>query len=83
MLHIRIDNETKRQATAALDAMGLSLSEAVRVSLRRIAAEQAIPFAIKVPNAQTRAAMEDARAMSRARFDTAEALFDALDKETR
>jgi DNA-damage-inducible protein J len=53
----------------------------VRVFLRRVAVEQAIPFPLKVPNAVTRAAMEEARTMSRARFQTAEALFDGLAKE--
>ncbi len=79
MLHVRVDGETKARAEAALDAMGLTVSEAVRVFLRRIAAEQAIPFAIKVPNLATRAAMEEARAMgARTRFATADELLDAL-----
>jgi DNA-damage-inducible protein J len=78
MLHVRVDDETKEQASSALAAMGLSVSEAIRVFLRRVAVEQAIPFAVKVPNATTRAAMEEARAMSRARYATASALFDGL-----
>lgn len=81
MLHVRVDNQTKEQASSALEAMGLSVSEAVRVFLRRVAVEQAIPFAIKVPNATTRAAMEEARAMNRARFATGAALFDGLTAE--
>jgi len=81
MLPVRVDEETKERATAALEAMGLSVSEAVRVFLRRVAAEQAIPFAVKVPNAATRAAMEEARTMNRARFATPDALLDALAKE--
>jgi DNA-damage-inducible protein J len=78
MLHVRVDDRTKEQATTALEAMGLSVSEAVRVFLRRVAVEQAIPFAVKVPNATTRAAMEEARAMSRARFANGTALLDGL-----
>ena len=78
MLHVRVDEDTKERASAALDAMGLSVSDAVRVFLRRIAVEQAIPFPLKVPNAATRAAMEEARSMDRPRFATAEALFDGL-----
>jgi DNA-damage-inducible protein J len=80
MLHVRVDEETKARATAALDAMGLSVSEAVRVFLRRVAVEQAFPFAIRVPNAATRVAMEEARAMSKARHATPDALFHALDQ---
>ena len=83
MLHVRVDDQTKEQANSAFEAMGLSMSEAVRVFLRRVAADQAIPFALKVPNAATRAAMEEARTMSRARFATPEALFDALDAKDK
>lgn len=78
MLHVRVDEDTKERASAALEAMGLSVSEAVRVFLHRIAVEQAIPFPLKVPNAVTRAAMEEARSMNCPRFATAEALFDGL-----
>ncbi len=81
MLHVRVDTETKELASAALDAMGLSLSEAVRVFLRRVAAEQALPFVLKVPNANTRSARVEARHMARARFQESEALFRELDAE--
>jgi DNA-damage-inducible protein J len=80
MIHIRVDETVKKQAVEALGKMGLSLSEAVRVLLTRVAADQAFPFQIRVPNAETRAAMEEARGMSHARFATAEDLFDALAK---
>lgn len=86
MLHIRVDDETKAQATEALAAIGMSVSEAVRLFLRRVAVEQAFPLELKVPNAETRAAMEESRAMMatrRARFQTAEALFDDLEKNSR
>jgi DNA-damage-inducible protein J len=81
MLHVRVDEDIKNQATAALDNMGISLSEAVRVFLVRIIDEQAIPFRIKVPNARTRAAMEEARAMTAARFGSGEKLFNELDQK--
>jgi DNA-damage-inducible protein J len=67
MVHVRVDEHVKAQAAETLAAMGLSISDAVRVFLTRIAAEKQLPFALKVPNAETRAAMEEARAMSRAR----------------
>ncbi|MEZ7895948.1 MAG: type II toxin-antitoxin system RelB/DinJ family antitoxin, partial [Thauera sp.] len=60
MLHIRVDDETKIQATAALAAMGLSMSDAVRIFLKRVVNDQAFPLELKVPNAETRAAMEEA-----------------------
>jgi DNA-damage-inducible protein J len=83
MVHVRIDNEVKAQATEALAAMGLSVSDAVRIFLKRVVAEQALPIELKVPNAETRAAIEESREMMRtrqARFATAEELFDDLEK---
>jgi DNA-damage-inducible protein J len=81
MLHVRVDEETKDKASEALAAMGLSISEAVRIFLKRVVVEQAIPFAIKVPNAATRVAMEEARSMGQGRFANAQGLFNALDAE--
>lgn len=49
----RIDPEVKTQAAAALEAMGLSLSDAIRLLLVRVAADQELPFPVKVPNALT------------------------------
>lgn len=80
MVHVRVDEHVKAQAAETLAAMGLSVSDAVRVFLTRIAAEKQLPFALKVPNAETRAAMEEARAMSRARFATADELIRDLEK---
>ena len=79
MLHVRVDERIKD--AAALEAMGLTLTEAVRVFLVRVAAEQTIPFAIKVPNAKTRKTMDQVRTVvrSRARFNSADELMDALD----
>ncbi|RFO94965.1 type II toxin-antitoxin system antitoxin, RelB/DinJ family [Rhodoferax lacus] len=63
MLHIRVDNDMKEQATEALTAIGLSVSDAVRLFLRRVIVDQAFPLELKVPNAETLAAMEESRAM--------------------
>jgi DNA-damage-inducible protein J len=60
MLHVRIDDQVKERAQAALEAMGLSVSDAVRLLMHRIAADQAFPLELKVPNAKTRAAMVEA-----------------------
>ena len=57
MIHIRVNQDLKTLASDALDEMGLSLSDAVRLLLTRIAVEKALPFYIRVPNAQTVAAM--------------------------
>ena len=87
MLHVRMDDQVKAKAVAALEAIGLSASDAVRLLFHRIAADQAFPLELKVPNAETRAAMEEARAISRemrrtgkARFANAEEMFASLEK---
>ena len=67
MLHVRVDEDIKAQASEALAAMGLSVSDAVRILLKRVVNDQAFPLELKVPNAQTRAAMEESRAMMKAR----------------
>ena len=67
MLHVRMDAEMKQQATAALAAMGLTASEAVRLLFHRIAVDQAFPLELKVPNAQTRSAMAEVDEMVKAR----------------
>lgn len=85
MVHVRVDEQIKIQATETLAAMGLSVSDAVRVFLMRVVAEQQMPFALKVPNAETRAAMAEADEIARtrrARFDNAAELFDDLEKNS-
>ena len=57
MIHVRVDEQIKAQATEALASMGLSVSDAVRVFLTRIAADKELPFTLKEPNSETRAAM--------------------------
>ena len=86
MLHAREDDETKAQATETLAAIGLSVSDAVRLLLHRVVVDQAFPLELKVPNAETRAAMAEADQMTRARrarFVTADELFADLRKKRR
>jgi DNA-damage-inducible protein J len=74
----RIDPDLKEHAQRVLDACGLNLSDAIRLFLRQVVAQQGLPFEVKVPNATTRAAMTEARQI-RARYDTAKDLFDDLE----
>jgi DNA-damage-inducible protein J len=55
----RIDTNTKERASDALEAMGLSISDAIRLLMLRIADERRLPFEIKVPNATTRKAIAE------------------------
>lgn len=86
MVHVRVDDDIKVQATETLAAMGLSISDAVRLFLKRVVAEQALPIELKVPNAETQAAMKESRAIvraHRARFNSAQELFDGLEKSSK
>jgi DNA-damage-inducible protein J len=85
MIHIRVDDDTKDQATQALSVMGLSMSDAVRLFLRRLVVGQAFPLELKVPNAETQAAIEESRMMlskRKARFAKADALLENLEKRS-
>lgn len=61
VVRARIDDATKTEAAAVLAAMGLSLSDAFRLLLKRVAAEKALPFEPLMPNAETVDAMQAAR----------------------
>lgn len=80
MVHVRVDEDLKNQATETLAGMGLTVSDAIRVFLMRVVADQQLPFDVKAPNAQTRAAMTEARAMRQARFATAGELIHDLEE---
>ena len=73
MIHVRVDDDLKARATEALNAMGLSVSDAVRILLHRIATDQAFPLELKVPNAETRAALAEAEEIIRRKMAVAAA----------
>lgn len=60
-LQLRIDPRVREEASTVLDAIGLSISDAVRVFLTKIAHEKRLPFDL-TPNAETIEAMREARA---------------------
>ena len=74
IVRARIDSDTKDRANAALAEMGLSMSDAIRLLLLRIADERRLPFEIKVPNASTRAAMAELEAGKGKSFASAKAM---------
>jgi DNA-damage-inducible protein J len=69
LVQTRIDGAIKDEAAAVLAAMGLTVSDAVRMLLTRIAHDHALPFNPLVPNETTIAAMKEARAGNLPRFD--------------
>ena len=81
VVRARIDSTLKKEATAVLSDMGLSVSDAIRLLLVRVASEKALPFDVRVPNAATQAAMRDARKGKVKRFDSVDALMADLNDE--
>jgi DNA-damage-inducible protein J len=70
----RIDAATKERATAALDAMGLSVSDAIRLLMLRVAEDRRLPFEVKAPSASSRQALAEIEAGQVEGFDSVEAL---------
>jgi DNA-damage-inducible protein J len=52
-VHVRVDQKVKEKAARTLAAMGMSVSDVVRILLVRVAAEKALPFELRVPNRET------------------------------
>jgi DNA-damage-inducible protein J len=61
VVRARIDERVKKDATAVLASIGLTVSDAFRLMMVRIATEKRLPFEPLVPNAKTIAAMRAAR----------------------
>ena len=78
IVRARIDTATKERAAIALEAMGLSISDAIRLLMLRVADEQRLPFDVRVPNAESRRAMEDLNAGKGKRSASVAALFKDL-----
>jgi len=74
----RIDRVTKERAATALEAMGLTISDAIRLLLLRVADEKRLPFEVKVPNATSRLAMKELIDGKGKRSASAAALFKDL-----
>jgi DNA-damage-inducible protein J len=81
MVHIRVDGEVKLQASKALASMGLTVSDAVRILLTRIAAEKAMPFEVRVPNRETLAAIEAGERGEVTRADSVSAMMADLNAD--
>lgn len=78
VVRARIDEHIKQEPSTVLEAMGLTVSDAFRMMMTRIAREKALPFEPLVPNAETIAAMQEARSGKLARFKTVDALMKDL-----
>jgi len=81
VVRARIDTATKEMAADALANMGLSISDAIRLLMIRIAHEGRLPFVVKKPNAETRRAIEELEAGKGQRFNTVAEMMADLDAD--
>ena len=68
LVQARIDGKVKKEAAAVLAAMGLTVSDAVRLLLTKVAREHTLPFDVRVPSAESSAAMRELEAGKGKRF---------------
>lgn len=81
VVRARIDENIKEEATVVLAAMGLTVSDAFRIMLTRVAHDKALPFEPLVPNAVTIEAMKEARRGGLKSFATVEDLMANLNAD--
>ena len=81
LVQTRIDGKVKDEASAVLAAMGLTVSDAVRLMLTRVAHDKALPFEPLIPNPETVAAMREARAGNLRSYESVDALMADLNAE--
>ena len=77
----RIDSATKERAADTLAAMGLSISDAIRLLMLRIVDERRLPFEVQAPNAVTRKAIAELEAGKGKRFANTAALMSDLNAD--
>jgi DNA-damage-inducible protein J len=81
VVRARINERIKDEASVVLAAMGLTVSDAFRLMMIRVATDKALPFEPLVPNAETIDAMRAARAGKLTRVESADALLASLDAD--
>jgi DNA-damage-inducible protein J len=79
LVQTRIDGAIKKEASVVLESIGLTVSDAVRLMLTRVAQDKALPFEPLIPNKKTLAAMKEARAgkLETVTLDELQAVLDA------
>jgi len=77
----RIDSKTKERAADALEAMGLSISDAIRLLMLRVADERRLPFDVRVPNAPTQKAMAELEAGKGKKLKNLNSLMEDLNED--
>ena len=81
IVQARIDGNIKKEASTVLASIGLTVSDAMRLLLIRIAHDHAMPFEPLIPNKETIAAMKEARSGKLQSFKTVKNLMDDLNAD--
>lgn len=79
VVRARIDTATKERAAEALASMGISISDAIRLLMIRVADERRLPFEVKAPNTTTRQDIEELEAGEGQKFDSVSEMMDDID----
>ncbi|MGY5797225.1 type II toxin-antitoxin system RelB/DinJ family antitoxin [Rheinheimera faecalis] len=85
VVRARINEQVKEEASLVLASMGLTVSDAFRILLTRVAQDKALPFEPLIPNEATIAAMKEAREIAvarKVRFNSVDDLLDDLKKDS-
>ncbi|MEL6408518.1 MAG: type II toxin-antitoxin system RelB/DinJ family antitoxin [Chloroflexota bacterium] len=77
-IHTRIDADVKAEVSQIFSRLGLTESDAIRLFYSQVQLHQGLPFAVKIPNDDTIAAMQEDLSNAK-RYDSVDALFDELD----
>lgn len=58
-IRVRVEPELKRQTEAVLGELGISVTDAVTVFCRQVVLQRGLPFVVRIPNAETQAALAE------------------------
>ncbi len=83
VVRARIDAATQAKASAVLASIGLSLSDAIRLRLKRVVAEKALPFEPLIPNAETIEAIMEARRGELVKIGSLDNMFRDINADNR
>ncbi|WZP00693.1 type II toxin-antitoxin system RelB/DinJ family antitoxin [Isosphaeraceae bacterium EP7] len=78
VIHARIDSTLKARAEAIFETLGLNASDAIRLFYAQVTLANGLPFPVKIPNAETREAIQDAEAGNLKRYGSSQEMFDEL-----
>ena len=81
VVRARIDGQVEEEAAAVLASIGLTVSDAFRLMMTRIAKDKALPFEPLIPNAETIEAMKAARRGDLVKVGSSEALLGSLNAD--